>query len=731
MKKFCALLLAFTMVLSMAACGEKKPAPETPDAPSVETPDTPAATDAEGYQDPYADLEDYDEKSEAIYNDNLGEFLEHYQAALEEKTDADMRYALMAVADAKMLESCVMLPMNTRGGNFGIRRVAPRSRSTVMWGPDQDRVHSTIVVEELLKVEDIDALKALWAETAGTGTWQESAKAYLTEHGYTLKDTLTELYATEIKNWDILATSHQTDADILVQTIDSLVEYDSENVLQPALAESWEVSEDMMTYTFKIREGVKWVDAQGREVADLTADDFVAGFQHMLDAGAGLEFLIDNKIVNVHEYITGDITDFSEVGVKALDDYTLEMTLTEPVSYFLTMLPYGCFAPMNRTFYESKGGKFGEEFDASAADYKYGKGPDSIAYCGPFVVTNYTPENIVAYKANESYWNPDAVNIKSYTQMFYDGKDPLKPYTDTKNGVLDGCGLTSAPLEAAKKDGLFEDYATISGTNGISYMGFFNLNREAYENFNDGAAKSEKDEDAKIRATAALRNVHFRRALSFAIDRANRNAQAVGEEVKLPSLRNSYIPGTFVQLSKDVTIAINGTDTTFPAGTYYGEMVQAVLDADGEPMKVWDPTADGGIGSSDGFDGWYNPEAAKAEMELAIAELAEQGVEISAENPIYIDSPYAAPVEYMKNQANALKQGVEAVLEGNVVINLVGCTSTDEYSYTGFLTSTGSETNYDFSDGFGWGPDYGDPSSYLDTMLPDYAGAMVRSFGLF
>ena len=743
MKKFLSLLLALTMVLSMAACGGKTD-PTTPSADKTPDSSKPEVQDPEsGIKDPYAELtaalaadpeddEAYDALSEALYNDILGEFYAQYQLALNEKEDLDLRYALMAIAEAKLLETGVMLPGNTQGGNYGIRSVVPRSRSTVLWGPDTDRYHSTIVTEELLKAEDVENVKALWAELAGTGTWQEECKKYLTEHGYTLKNTLEEGYNSDVKNWDILGSSNAPDTQVLVQTVDNLVEYDSENIMQPALAESWEISEDGLTYTFKIRQGVKWVDAQGREIADLTADDFVAGFQHMLDVCGGLEFLVDGKIVNAHEYIVGDVSDFEEVGVKALDDYTLEYSLTEPVSFFLSMLPYNCFAPMNRAYYESMGGKFGDEFDATAADYKYAKGPDSIAYCGAFLITNYTFENSIVFKANPTYWNPEANNLVSVTRMFNDLKDPTKAYNDTKNGVIDGCGLTASAVEAAKKDGLFEDYATVSGTTGMSFMGFYNLNRVAYTNYNDQTlGVSQKDEDAKLRSTMALRNEHFRRALAFGTDRATRNGLAIGEELKLPSLRNSYVPGDFVKLANETTVAINGTDVTFPAGTYYGAIVQAQLDADGEPMKVWDPTMEGGNGSSDGFDGWYNPEAAKAELELAIAELAEQGVEISAENPIYIDNPYPASVEYMKNQANALKQGIEELTEGKVVINLVDFASTEQYSYANFLTRNGRDCNYDFSDGVGWGPDYGDPSTYLDTMLPDYAGYMTKCIGLF
>ena len=728
MKKFLALLLALTMVLSMAACGEKTETPETTAAAEVPTSGEQAAVE---YVDPYADLaEDYDAKSAAIYADVLGDFLAKYEAA-KAADNVSERYALMALAEAEMMETAVMLPLSTQGGNYAISRAVPNSATTTLWGNDYYRYHNMIVTTEPIKVADRDALKAMWAELKGTDTWEQAAKDFVTEKGYEIKDTYTIGYSSDPKTWDVLGTSRSADSEAIVNLYDGLVEYNPENILKPALAESWEVSDDGLTYTFHLRDGLKWVDSQGREIADLTADDFVAGMQHMMDSMGGLEYLVQGIIVNATQYITGEVTDFAEVGVKAVDELTLQYTLEQPTSYFMTMLSYGVFAPMSREYYTSQGGKFGSEFDASAADYKYGTTPDHIAYCGPYLVSNATPENTIVFKANPSYWNADGINLQTITWLFNDGKDATKAYNDCMNGVLDGCGLNASSVEAARTDGVFEDLAYVSATNATSFTAFYNMNRAAYANINDGAAASPKTEEAKVRDTAAMRNEHFRRAISFAVDRGAYNAQTVGEELKLNSLRNSYTPGTFVALAEEVTIDINGTATTFPAGTFYGEIMQAQIDADGVQMTVWDPAADGGIGSSDGFDGWYNPEAAVAEMDKAVEELAAIGIEVSAENPIYVDLPYFSGSESFGNRANAYKKSLETVLGGKVIVNLLECPSADEWYYAGYYTDYGYEANYDMYDVSGWGPDYGDPQTYLDTFLPEYAGYMTKCTGIF
>ncbi len=729
LKRVLCALLALVMVLGFVGCknnGDDKttPAPNNTnkpaesEVPATAVPTTPLPTG------------DYNAMSAAIYDAQLGAFNTLYQAAKEE-TNVSKRYALMAQAEAKLLEAAVLIPGTTNGGNYGLSRVAKRSASTVLWGNDSDRFHNVLVTTELISAEDQTHLKAMWNEVRGTGTYTQKATDYLKEKGYTLKDTYNMGYVSDPQTWDALATSRSADSEAIVNTYDGLVEYDNENEIKPALAESWEVSEDGKTYTFHIRQGAKWVDAQGREVADVKADDFVAGMQHMLDAGGGLEYLVENIIVNALEYNTGDVTDFAEVGVKATDDNTVVYTLCQPTSYFITMLGYNVFAPMSRTYFESKGGVFGKDDYKAAVDagtMKYGQTVNDIAYCGPYTVTNHTAENTIVFEANPTYWNKDNITIKTLTWKFNDGKDPTKAYEDTKAGTLDGCGLSSASLEACKADGNFEKYCTVSDTDATSFVLFLNLNRNAYANFNDKTkAVSTMTDDQKKRTDAAMLNVHFRRAIGMGLDIATYNGQVVGEELKLNSVRNSYTPGNFIALEEDVTVEINGESKTFAKGTYYGEIMQAQIDADGVKIKVWDAENQ----TSDGFAGWHNPANAYEELQQAITELKEFGVEISKDNPIVMDLPYYSGADVYTNRAQTLKQSVEEALQGCVVVNLVSCADAKEWYYAGYYTESGKDANYTLYDVSGWGPDYGDPATYLDTMLGDGAGYMAKCLGLF
>ena len=717
--KVISLVLVLAMAATMLTACKKEPAVEVESATDVVV----------SLTDPYAGM-DYETQSSTLYNEVLGDFYATYMAAKEEK-DVSTKYAKMAIAEAKLLESGVMQPSTCQGGNYAIGRVAPYTVTPCLWGNDSYRFHQYIVTTEPITSEDRAEMKAKYAEVKGQGTYEAWAKEFLTGKGYTLKDTYAQVYASDPQTWDVLATSLSADSEAIVNTYDGLYEYDLDNILQPALAESYTVSDDGLKYTFKLREGLTWVDSQGRKVADLVADDFVAGMQHMMDAQGGLEYLVQDILVGADAYIAGDSTDFTTVGVKALDNYNVEYTLTAPCSYFMTMLGYGVFAPMSRSYYTSQGGTFGEAYDAEAT-IAYGTDPDHIAYCGPYVVTNCTAENTIVFKANESYWNKDNINIKTITWLFNDGQDATKSYNDMVAGTIDGCGLNATALELAKQDGNFAKFGYTSATDATAFMTFMNINRAQYANVNDNTAVvSTISESEAVRSNYAMRNVHFRRALCFCLDRAAYNAQSVGEELKLTSLINSYTPGTFVAMDKDVTVDINGTSKTFPAGTFYGEIMQAQIDADGVKMVVWDPKADDGVGSSAGFDGWYSVDNAVAELNTAIEELAEVGCIIDEANPIYLDLPAYSGSETFYNRANAFKQSLENVLGKKVILNLTDCPDAASWYYAGYYTDYGYEANYNLYDVSGWGPDYGDPSTYLDTFLPDYAGYMTKCIGVY
>ena len=749
-KKIVCLLLALCMMISVFAGCSNAPAEEGTSTPATESSvaETETETETETEEEPEVytglnweeiDAMDYDDASDTIYDWNLGEFAEYYAAAKEEKTNLSLRYALMAIAEAKMLESGVFAPIYGDGGAFAMSRVVPRSATTTSWGLDEYRWYTMLVTNEIIKNTDRDAITGIWSEAADADEYFTKARAYLEENGYTLNDTYNALRGDTMETWDVIATSYTSDSYFITCTYSGLLEYDVKNVQQPAMATSYEVSEDGTVYTFKIREGVKWVDQQGREIAPVTAHDWVTSMMHVADNNDALGYLMTSTdgcgIKNYDAYIAGEVA-FEEVGVKALDDYTLEYTLEESFPPFASMLGYGCFAPLNYDFYKSQGGTFGAEGDEYTAG-NYGTSPSTIAYCGPYLVTNYTAENIWSYKANPTYWDADAVNTPNLNFYYNDGSDTLRAYNEAKDNTVAACSFNANALVLAKEEipegetgTYFDLYNYTTQNSATTYCAWLNLNRGTFHDFNDETSGvSPKTDEDKARTRDAMNNQHFRLALAHAFDRGAYNAVSVGEELKYASLKNAYVTGTFVKTTEDITVDINGTETSFPAGTNYGEIMQAQLDADGYKIQVWDPTADGGAGSGDGFDGWYNVDEARAQLELAIAELAQIGVEVSAEKPIYIDSFYFTGSESNTNMKQAYKQGIESALENKVIVNLVAYEDSSQMSYAYYRNSTGAEANFDISHNSGWGPDYGDPQTFLDTIQP--YGYMAKNLGIY
>lgn len=739
-----AVAAVFTASMAMGLAGCKPDEPEVPKDTTVE------------YQD--------------IYDAQLGEFYELYEKA-SQITSADPdslaeRYAEMAIAEAKLLEASVFAPLTGKGGNYAVSRLVNRTYPYVLWGTDNRKYHQALVANEFIAAADRTHINEMYntALTAGTSAdeFNDSVRAYLTEEGYTIKDSYTFSYNQDPTTWDILATSQAVDSEAIVNTIDGLMEYDEMNELQPALADRHTESEDGLTYTFHIRTDAKWYTRSGEAYASVTADDFVAGFQHMLDAQGGLEYLVDGVIAGASEYINGS-AGFEEVGVKQVNasgeedengEY-VQYTLEQPASYFMTMLAYSIFCPMNRQYFESQGGAFGADYDATASDYTYGKTPDNILYCGPYIATNATAKSTIVFDSYEGYYNYDHINLKKITWLYDDGQNATKSFTDAVAGTTDGTGLTENTLVLAKeqtttdvhgKSGTyFELFGYTTQVDASAGTAFYNLARVAHANYNDNTkGVSPKSEVEAAISNAAMQNVHFRRALTYAFDRVTWNAARMGAELAANPIINTYTPGTFVQLPAEVTIDINGTEKTYPAGTYYGEIVQDQITADGLPVTVFKEV--NGEMSSTGFDGWYNPEEAKKEMALAIEELNgtplvdvygnpmmdENGeqivINISAENPVQVDHVYVSTVTVWNNMGQAYKQSIENVLD-EVQFNLVGVSSESDWYYSGYYAPAGKDCNFDIDTTSLWGPDYGDPSTYLGTMTP--TGFSVKSLGLF
>ncbi len=188
---------------------------------------------------------------------------------------------------------------------------------------------------------------------------------------------------------------------IITALLEGLVTEDPKTLEpMPGAAESWAVSEDHKTYVFKMREGAKWSNGD-----PVTAHDFVYSWKRLVTPGLASEYAYQLfYLKNAEKYYKGEIADFSEVGVKAIDDMTLKVELNNPVPFFLSLLYHHSLYPVHRGNIE----KFGK-IDSRVSKWTL---PGNFVGNGPFVLKKWELNKIIVVEKNPLYWNASIVKLK-------------------------------------------------------------------------------------------------------------------------------------------------------------------------------------------------------------------------------------------------------------------------------------------------------------------------------
>ncbi|MDR2216113.1 MAG: peptide ABC transporter substrate-binding protein [Nevskiaceae bacterium] len=211
---------------------------------------------------------------------------------------------------------------------------------------------------------------------------------------------------TEPQELDPHAVTGVPEHNILLALFEGLVGKDPVTLAPvPGVAERWEISEDGRTYTFHLRHDAKWSNGDA-----LTAEDFRWSWWRGLQPTLGNEYAyMLYPIKNAENYVTGKLDDFSQVGVKVLDDYTLEVQLNEPTTYFLQLLDHQSYFPVPR--------KILEQFGGVSARFSKWTRPGNMVSNGPFRLKEWKLYDRVAVEKNPHYW--DAANVKLNGIVFY------------------------------------------------------------------------------------------------------------------------------------------------------------------------------------------------------------------------------------------------------------------------------------------------------------------------
>lgn len=401
-----------------------------------------------------------------------------------------------------------------------------------------------------------EAASSETAAVSGSSAESDSTEGTQAENVSQEGSDLNIMLETPVQSLDPQQATDGTSFEVIADYTDGLMQMDADGKAVPAIAESYELSEDGLTYTFHLREDAVWSNGE-----PVTAADFVFGWQRAVDPSVASEYaymLSDiGQIKNAAEIIAGE-KDKSELGVTAVDDHTLQVELNVPVSYFLSLMYFPTYYPVNQAFFESCGDTFATS-------------PETTLSNGAFVLDTYEPAaTTVHLTKNPDYYNADSVQLAGLNyQVIQDSQQALMSY---QTGDLDITLVNGEQVDQVKED---PEFTTI----GAGYLWYVSPN---------------------IKGVPELANQNIRLAMTFAINR---------ESITSDVLKDGSIP-TYTAVPLQFAAGPDGSDfsadqemfadvcayDTAKAAEYWTKgldelgitelTLDMVVDADDAPQKV-------------------------------------------------------------------------------------------------------------------------------------------------
>ena len=481
-----------------------------------------------------------------------------------------------------------------------------------------------------------------------------------------IKDLVTfEVSSREMENVFILNTEMANDLNVLCNTNEGLLETDEKGKLIAGIATEWGTEDAGLTWKFKLRDDVKWVDQQGNEKADMIADDFVTALEwilnsHKNDAGnntsmptatikGAKEYREYTAGLSAEEALALDKEKFKEmVGIETPDDYTVIYHCAAPTPYFDTLAVSACLYPISQAFFD----EIGVENVKSA-------GIDQLWYNGPYILTEFIQGNTKTLTKNEKYWDKDCKLFDTVTVKLIE--DTTVGFSLYETGEIDNIDLSEANLRTIYEDenNKYHDYLTEKLPKKYSYQMKFNY------------AKKNEDGTDDTNWNTAVANEAFRKSIYYGLD--------LTKIYERSNLVNPLVCENTAYTMKGLVY--------FSDGTEYTKKVEELIglpESDGKTMRRLDT------------------EKGQEFKKQAMEELKAKGVTF----PVEIDYYIPAGSQGALDGATVLKQIFSECLGDDYVKLNIG---------TYVSSSTQEVTNPRLHSIVmnGWGADYGDVQNFL------------------
>lgn len=490
---------------------------------------------------------------------------------------------------------------------------------------------------------------------------------------------LTDLYTFEIANREmenvfILNTEMANDLNVLCNTNEGLLETNNKGQLVPAIAEKWGTEDGGLTWTFNLRKGVKWVDQQGNEKADCTAQDFITGLEWVMNfhknganntsmptdmiQGAGEYYEYTKGLSEAEGMALGTDKFLEMVGIEAPDDYTLIYHCVKNAPYFDTVCTSACLFPVSAKFIEEVG-----------VENVLSTGIEGLWYNGPYTLTEYIQNNSKTLTKNPLYWDTECGRFETVTIKIVE--DLSVGYQLYETGELDHIDLSEANLRTIYDDenNKFHDQLSEKLPRKYSYQFHFNYDKH----FADGSVDENWNK--------AVANEAFRQAWYYGLDLTKYWS------------RTNFIAPTHCENN---AYTMKGL-LYFSDGTEYTKKVEELI----------------GLPESDGTTPRrLDTEKAAEFKKQAMEELSAQGVTF----PVTVNYFSVSGAQNALDTANVLKQIFSECLGDDFVTLEIG-------TYTSSQTKEVVKPRLQSFVINGWGADYGDVQNYLgqETIGEDTA----------